>query len=119
MIAFEARLRPRRRRARRLCVDRTDGEFCASVAFDSKLACIERQRKVFCDKRVVASRQIECDQACDVGAVGIDGDGIHYRCHVHISRACRRIDCVGSRLNVNSRIALLILSISKMPFRPR
>ena len=76
----------RRRGARRIGVDRADGELGARLALDPQRGRIQRQRKILQNGRIVAGGKIERDDAGDAGAIGIDSDGIDRRSGIQIRR---------------------------------
>ena len=75
--------------ARRAGVDRANGEFCCRLTLDPQRGRVERQREILRHHRGVARGQIECNDARDAGAIGIDGDGLDRRIGVNIGRPRR------------------------------
>jgi hypothetical protein len=66
-----------------------DDEPRLRVAFDPQRRRVEPRRKVAGAQHAVALRQLDMDDPCDGGAVGIDGDGIDRRRHIGLRRRRR------------------------------
>jgi hypothetical protein len=74
----------RRRRTRRPRIDRADGQLGTRLAFNAEGRRIERERKILGDQRAVAGSKVQCNDAGDGGAIGVDGDSIDGRFGVDI-----------------------------------